>query len=141
MAEHRRRLPIGVGGIVVRIHHLHFVLAHEEDAAVAALLPFAGRGRGSFPFHVKLRVPKRARRGDVPGSVDDLDVASLDLPPGRGATRVGVTPVGQIVAIEQHDGVSWRRHGVARRTWVNDRWLGPVHRMDRPLGRDLTARR
>ena len=34
-------LSVGVGGVLVGIEDLHFVLSHQEDAAVAAALSLA----------------------------------------------------------------------------------------------------
>src|SRR5262245_14042084 len=45
-------LAVKVGFVVVRIEHLHFVMSHQEDAAVASPLTFAFDFRRRCPFDV-----------------------------------------------------------------------------------------
>src|SRR4029077_15199246 len=57
---HRSRLAVGVRVAVIGIEHLHFVMRHQEDAAVAAILALASRRQRRRPFDVQLDVAEAA---------------------------------------------------------------------------------
>ena len=61
-----RGLAVGVRLIFVGIEHLNFVQAHEEDAAIAALLAFAHRRSRLGEFDVELAVAESSRDEMLP---------------------------------------------------------------------------
>src|SRR5204863_6997465 len=73
----RTGLPVEVGWVLVRIEHLDFVMAHQEDAAVAAALAVAFDFGGGGPFYVQLAIAEFLFGGDVARAPGDLDVAAL----------------------------------------------------------------
>src|SRR5438876_4525934 len=75
LAIYRGDLAVGVSLAVVRIEHLNFVEAHEEDAAVAAVLVFALGRIGLTKFDVKLAIAKTVLGADVAGLGGNFKVA------------------------------------------------------------------
>ena len=114
------RLPVDVGGVLPRVEHLHLVQPHQEHAAVAAALALADDLGGGAPLDVELHVAEAPLRGQVAGAGNHGHGAVGDLPPGL---AVASLPLGQVVAVEQHDGVGRRRAvaGAARVHYGRDR--------------------
>src|SRR5882672_1435859 len=104
LAVDRACLAVGIGVVLIGIEHLELVYPHQEDAAVAALLPFALHDGWRGPLDVQLYVAEAARRDEHAGAGLYLDVAILHGPFGRGA--VLRAPLGQVRAVEQHDRVA-----------------------------------
>src|SRR5208337_4442321 len=128
--EQRRILPvngarhaIGVGVRFVGIEHLDLELAHEEDAAVAAILACADRRSGRGPLDVKLKIAETRLRLDWSCPRRDLEDSVLQQPASRPA--LGRFPGAQAGSIEQDDRVP--RRGARGTGRVGDRRLGPVH--------------
>ncbi len=58
LAVDRPGLAVGVGLGLVRVEHLDLELAHQEDSAVAAVLPLAARRLGGGPLGMELDISK-----------------------------------------------------------------------------------
>src|SRR2546425_449487 len=127
LAVHGGRLTVGVGAVLIRIEHLDFVAAHQEDAAVAALLALALGRRGGRPLDVQLAVAEGAGRVDAAAPAHDLHVPVRHLPAGR-LRRVSF-PTRETLAVEQHNRVGWRRARRRRGHGSHDGRYGPVHRV------------
>ena len=108
LAVHGGRLAVGIGHVLVRIQHLHLVLAHEEDAAVTPALALAPTGGGCRPLDMQLDVAVAVPREDLPPSRYGQQDAILDNPLGR--TAVGRAPHREVSPVKQHDGVGGRRN-------------------------------
>ena len=94
LAIYRRYLAVGVSLAAVGIENLNFVKAHEEDAAVAAVLVFAlGRIRLT-KFDMELAIAKTVFGADVAGLGRDFKVAVFDFPLG-GAAILLLHPFGK----------------------------------------------
>src|SRR5687767_12539736 len=77
-------------GHPIGIKHLHFVLLHEVDAAVAeALAVAAARDDRRRPLDVQLCVAEGCARADVTCTRRDFEVTVFDFPPGRPSRCVG----------------------------------------------------
>ena len=81
-------LAVGVGIGLVRVEDLHLKLAHQENAAVAAILALAGRRVGRGPLDMQLHVAefrlgldRAGSRGDFHDTIGSPSTAP-DLPPG-----------------------------------------------------------
>src|SRR5882762_3037615 len=98
LSVHGSGLAVGVGLVAVRIEHLDLVMAHQEHAAVTALLTLALGRRGRRPLDVELDVSEDAPSDDRPGAGDDLRV-SVPYQPfcGRAVLRL---PLREILAVE-----------------------------------------
>ena len=79
---------------------MDFVKAHEQDAVVAAVIPGAAGRVGGLPFKVDLAAPELLFGGEVAG--DGFDAAVHQLPVGR-------LPLGEVLAVEEHEGIGRRR--------------------------------
>ena len=101
LAVNRRRLAIGIREIFKRIQHLHLILAHQHDAAVAPVLARALHHRRCRPFHMQLHVPELLTRVHAPRARHHFHVAVYDFP--RHRARRPVAHRGQfrgILAVE-----------------------------------------
>src|SRR5215472_15187994 len=105
LAVDGRGLAIRVGLVVIRIEHLNFVIAHQKDAAIAALLALASWRNRLGKLDVKLTIAEGFFRVDVAGLGNDLEIAVFDFPLRR--TFILRGPLIEIPAIEEHDGVRW----------------------------------
>src|SRR5437762_3125250 len=76
----------GVRDIPVRVEHLHLVRAHENHAAVPAVLSLSFGRRRRTPLHVQLSVAERALCFDRPRARDDFHISVGDL--DRKSTRL-----------------------------------------------------
>ena len=112
---------------MVRIEHLNFVGAHQEHAAVAAVLVVTARRIRRRPFDVQLHVAELAAGRDVTGAGGDHQVAVLDLPPRVALRGVSRPPFGERASIEQDDCVGRWRHGPEVRSRSDDRRSRPIH--------------
>ena len=101
LAVDRPRLAVGVGLGLVGVEHLDLELAHQEDAAVAAVLAHAGGRVGRGPLDVELDVAELPLRLDRPGPRHRLQVAVGHLPP-RGPA-LGRLPRVEARPVEQDD--------------------------------------
>src|SRR6267143_1339032 len=88
LAVDRACLAVGIGVVLIGIEHLELVYPHQEDAAVAALLPFALHGGRRGPLDVQLHVAEAAGRDEHAGAGLYLDVA-IPHGPFRGAAVFG----------------------------------------------------
>src|SRR5260370_35463627 len=97
-------MPRGVGLFVVRIEYLNLVPAHENDPAVPAPLAVAGDFDRRGPLHVNLGIAEPLLAHQVAGAANHLDIAIPHFP----ATSSLRGPLGEVLAIEQTNGVRWR---------------------------------
>src|ERR1035437_5841595 len=110
----RRCLAVGVGGIVEGVEHLNLVTAHQQHAAIAARLAGTFDVGQLGPLDVKLAVAELLTREKVTRAGSHLEVAAPDFPlrvhdlVAIGALAV-LRPLGEVFAVEQHDGVRRRR--------------------------------
>ena len=105
-----RRLAVRVGTVFPGIEHLDLVALLDDDAAVAAALPFPFDDRGGPPFHVQLDVPERFPGEDIARAAHDRDRAIRKRP--LDVAAVPVLPLVEIGAVEEHDRVGrWRPAG------------------------------
>jgi len=97
-------LAVGVSLVIEGIEDLNFVHAHQEDAAIAAILilPFGWRGRGEF--NVKLHIAEGLLRVHVAGFGNGFEVAVADFPFGGFAGFCG--PGREVFAVEKNDCVA-----------------------------------
>ena len=100
-------LAVGVGIGLVRVDHLNFKHAHQEDAAVAAILSLAGGRFGRGPLNVQLNVAESRFGLDRSGPRCDFHEPIAHLPPRR--FSAGRLPGIEVGSVEQDDGVF--RHG------------------------------
>src|SRR6266853_833935 len=98
LSVHGSGLAVGVGLVAVRIEHLDLVMAHQEHAAVTALLPLTLGRRGRRPLEVELDVSEGAPSDDRPGAGDDFRVPVTYQPfCGRAVLRL---PLREMLAVE-----------------------------------------
>src|SRR5690606_27976025 len=102
---------------------------HEVDSAVAAILVLASWRRGCCPFQMQLDVSESQARLNRPGAGHDLEISIAQAPGRRPARRR--LPGGEILSIEQNDGIGWRPARLvvgAGLTRIDGgrRWPGPV---------------
>src|SRR5262249_10357309 len=114
-------LAVGVGVGLVRIEHLDLELAHEEHAAVAAVLARSPGGFGCGPLDVELDVAERRLGLDPPCAGRGFHGAVTD-PPLRGAA-VRRLPGVEARAIEQDDRILGRLDADLAVGRLDDRWL------------------
>src|SRR2546430_17530361 len=139
LAVNRGDLAVGVSLAVVRIKNLNFVKAHQEDAAVAAVLVFALGRIGLTKFDVELAIAKTVLGADVASLGRDFKVAVFDLPLG-GAAILLLHPFGKVFAVEEDNGVRRRLAGCvlrASRAGSNDRRVGGRAVVDFSFGVDF----
>ena len=126
---------------MIRVEHLHFVDAHQEDTTVAPLLTFAVRGDRRHPLDVELHVAEFADTGNVASAGGDFHIVVGELPARRLAAGVGGSPATQRLAAEEHDRIRRRSLHRARRAGVDDRRLRARQRMNGKIFRRLTSGR
>jgi len=80
-------LAVSISDVVVAVQHLYLVLALQEDAAVAAPLAVALRGRGFSPLDVKLDGAELLPCLDIARARNYLDVAVFNFPSGGPALQ------------------------------------------------------
>src|SRR5262245_4924147 len=88
----RAGLAVEVSLVVVRIEHLDFVAALQEDSAVATALAFAYDLGRRGPFDVQLDIIKFPPGSDSAGSANDNHRAVLHFP-FRRSIAIGAGPV------------------------------------------------
>ena len=122
VAVERAALAVRIGLVVITIEHLDFIAAHQIDAAVAAALALALRGRRVPPIRRATgsrRIPpwRKSRLGR------GFHRAILDFPFWFGAAFAA--EFGQVLAIKEHDGI---RRRTARPAGIDHRrlWLLPL---------------
>src|SRR5882762_10095080 len=131
LSVHGSGLAVGVGLVAVRIEHLDLVVAHQEHTAVTALLTLTLGRRGRRPLDMELDVSEDAPSDDRPGAGDDFRIPVPYQPScGRAVLRL---PLREILAVEQHDGVGWRRRRGSLGPGIDHRRPRSIHRVNRPL--------
>ena len=100
-------LAVGVGIGLVGIEDLQLEQAHEENAAVAAILALAAGRVGRGPLDMQLNIPEFGLGLDRSGSRGDFHEPVRHLPPCRAA--LGGLPGVEVRSIEQDDGILRRR--------------------------------
>ena len=127
-------LAVRVGLAVIRIKHLHLVEAHQEHAAISAILVFTARGIGRSPFEMQLAVPERVASVHVSGAGDDFEIPVSHSPLGR--STIGRAPFREVLAIKQDRGIRRRFANVILRaalTWCHHRCHRAVPVVNVPL--------
>ena len=129
--DQRRRLTVngagdavGIDQAVVRLDDLQFVLAEEQDAAVAPVHRSAVGLRGRGPLDVQLTIAEVALGADL-ARLADVDRAVLD------SAGLSAGPLVEVAAVEQHDRVGGRLSGFAARN--DQRRLRAVTVVNPPL--------
>ena len=139
LTVHRGNLAIGISFAVVRIQHLNFVKAHQEDAAVTAVLVFAFGRIGLAKLDMELAIAEVVFSTDVAGLGRNFKVAVFDFPRG-GAPILFLDPFGEVFAVEKHDRVRRRFARCILRTGCAggyDRRAGTITVVNFPFGVDL----
>src|SRR5262249_43562698 len=113
-------LAVGIGFALVGIEHLDLVPAHDEEAAVAAILAGALDIYRLQPLYVILRRAELFLADQIACAADHFYVAVLDLPLRlRDLAAVlalaVLHPVGEVLAVEEQDGVGGRAAGLIMR--------------------------
>ncbi len=105
LAIDRTRLSIGIGLIVITVKDLYFMLAHEEDAAVAASLSLTLPCGRRSPLDVELAIPEGLLGADF--ALGDLHGAVHEFPRAR-TLVLGHAPRIQVRAVKEDDGIGGR---------------------------------
>src|SRR5882762_4226059 len=136
-----RGLAIGISFTLIRVEHLHFVNAMQEDAAVAAILVLAFRRIWLREFDVKLAIAEGVLGVKLTSFRYDFEISAFHFPFGGAA--VFMLPLGEIFAIEENGCV--RRcmaSGFLRAggSWLDHRRHRAIAVMDFVFGIDLGLR-
>ena len=103
------RLAVEVGRVLVRVEDLQLVVVHQEHAAVAAALAAALDDRRRGELDVELAAAERLLRLDAAAAGLDGRDAVGDDPRRRPAGGGLADPLREVLAVEEHDRVRWRR--------------------------------
>ncbi len=107
LAVYSGGVAVGVSSVTVGVKHLYFVVTHQKDAAVAAVLAAALDFCRRSPLNVQLAVAERLPGADVAGFFDYFHIFVCDLPPGAAAILFRY-PFREVLAVEENDSIGRR---------------------------------